>query len=306
MAAQMRQNREEVQNTPMAETELSQHNKTPSPKQSEKQKKEIVADLSIDIKKIKPPKFSGSESGEEAEAWLTEMELYYEIKNFFETSKVVQGIYHFTGEATILWGNTKVEQNIKTTEITWEKFVTIFRNRWLPQTFYDQKLLDFQNLKQGDMTVHNYQEKFTRLLKYVPPYQQDTNLKVRKFIMGLNNKIGGAIDVLTPRTMEEALEKVVRQEYKIKKDDSIRENKRKTNWNAKGADSGFQKRQYKDFKYNKPESKGNGVKDVKSNFSTSKNNKSNERKGQPLGCFTCGGDHYANKCPIKPNTNQLQ
>ena len=93
------------------------------------------------------------------------------------------------------------------------------------------------------MTVHKYWEKFTRLLKYVPPYQQDTNLKVRKFIMGLNNKIGGAIDVLTPRTMEEALEKVVRQEYKIKKDDSIRENKRKTNWNAKGADSGFQKRQ---------------------------------------------------------------
>ena len=47
--------------------------------------------------------------------------------------------------------------------------------------------------------------------------------------MGLNHRIGGAVDVLTPRTMEEALEKVVRQENKIKRDDSIKDNKRKTN-----------------------------------------------------------------------------
>ena len=48
--------------------------------------------------------------------------------------------------------------------------------------------------------------------------------------MGLNNRIGGAVDVLAPRTMEEALEKVVRQEHKIRKDNSIRDNKRKTTW----------------------------------------------------------------------------
>ena len=88
------------------------------------------------------------------------MEQYFEIRNFLETSKVVWGICHFTREATTWWGNTKVELNIKTTKITREKFVTIFRYRWLPQTFYDQKLLDVQNLKQGDMTVHKYWEKF--------------------------------------------------------------------------------------------------------------------------------------------------
>ena len=72
-----------------------------------------------------------------------------------------------------------------------------------------------------------------------------------------------------------------------------------------GVDTGSQKKQFRDFKYGKPESKGNEVKDVKSNFSISKNNKSNERKGPPSGCFNCGGDHYANKCPVKTNINQL-
>ena len=81
--------------------------------------------------------------------------------------------------------------------------------------------------------------------------------------MGLNNRIGGAIDVLTPRTMEEALEKAIWQEHKIRKDDSNRDNKRNTTQNSEGIDFGPQKRQFKDFKYSKPESKGNGVKDVK-------------------------------------------
>ena len=106
-----------------------------------------MADLSADIKKIKPSIFSGTDSREEAEAWLTEMEQYFEIQNFFETSKAVWGIYQFIGEATTWWENTKVEQNIRSTDITWEKFVDIFRTRWLPQTFYDQKLMEFQNLK---------------------------------------------------------------------------------------------------------------------------------------------------------------
>ena len=65
----MGQNHEETQSSPptRAETEVFEHNKkTSSPKQWEKQKKqEMVADLSANIKKIKPPKFSGFEFREE-------------------------------------------------------------------------------------------------------------------------------------------------------------------------------------------------------------------------------------------------
>ena len=106
-----------------------------------------MTDLSTNIKKIKPPKFSGTDSGEEAKAWLTEMEQYFEIRNFSETSKAVWSIYQFTAEAATWSGNTKVELNIRSIDITWEKFVDIFKTRWLPQTFYDQKFMESQNLK---------------------------------------------------------------------------------------------------------------------------------------------------------------
>ena len=138
MVTQMGQHCEEMQETPRAETKILENNRTPSPKKIDKQKKkEIVTDLLADIKKIKPPMFSGTDFGEEAKAWLIEMEQYFEIQNFSETSKVVWGIYQFIGEAQTWWGNTKVELNIRSTNIIWEKFVNIFRTQWLPQTFYD-------------------------------------------------------------------------------------------------------------------------------------------------------------------------
>lgn len=32
--------------------------------------------------------------------------------------------------------------------------------------------------------------------------------------------------------------------------------------------------------------------------------KSEPRSGPLRGCFTCGGDHYANQCPNKPPSTQ--
>ena len=121
MAAQLGQNHEETQATSShkEETEVSGHDRTPSPKQTQKQKRnQIASDLVADIKKIKPPKFLVSKSGEEAKAWLTEMEQYFEIRNFSETSKVVRSIYNLIEEVGTWCENTKIEQNIKTTELT--------------------------------------------------------------------------------------------------------------------------------------------------------------------------------------------
>ena len=81
--------------------------------------------------------------------------------------------------------------------------------------------------------------------------------------------------------MEETLEKAVRQELKIRKDDSIRDNKRKNTWNSESADFGPQKKQFKDYKNNKLEFKSGGARDVKNNFYANKNNRNNEKKGLP-------------------------
>ena len=92
--------------------------------------------------------------------------------------------------------------------------------------------------------------------------------------------------------MEETLEKVVHQELKVKKDDSIRDNKRKNTWNLE-KDRVLQKKPFKEFK--KTKIPIGGTKEVRNNPYENKSGKSNEKKGPPGGCFNCGGDEYANK-----------
>ena len=122
--------------------------------------------------------------------------------------------------------------------------------------------------------------------------------------MGLNNRIGGAVDVYAPCIMEETLEKTIRQEIKIKKDDSIRDNKRKNTWNLERGDRGSQKKPFKEFK--KTEFSSSETREVKNTSHDNKNNKNNEKKGPPGGCYNCGGEHYMKQCPVKPNNHQSQ
>ncbi len=97
--------------------------------------------------------------------------------------------------------------------------------------------------------------------------------------------------------MEEALEKVVRQEHKVKKDDSIRDNKRKTNWNSEDVESGPPRKQFRDFKNNKPENKSNGTRSTQGNFHVSKGDRNNEGRGPLGGCYICKWNHYKRHFP---------
>ncbi|XP_057870685.2 uncharacterized protein LOC131077250 [Cryptomeria japonica] len=241
------------------------------------------------------------------------MEKYFEIRDYTENMKFVWGAYQLTGEAISWWENKKAELGLRSNNITWSKFVEVFRQRWLPQLFFEQKLTDFQDLKQGELYVHAYWEKFMHLLKYVPHFQVDKKYKIKKFIMGLNNRIGGPVDVLAPTTRDEAYEKAIRQEQKLCKDDSIRDrNRKKSNWgqlsrnfNKKGDRYGVNNKNSKRHKGGQQNNRRDGKSFDKARRDNGGNNNKSE-KGPPGGCFNCGGDHYANQCPTKPPGGQQQ
>lgn len=56
----------------------------------------MATELSRDMRKI-TPKFEGSTSGEESEAWLIQMEKYFEIRNYLEVTKFVWGSFQLVG-----------------------------------------------------------------------------------------------------------------------------------------------------------------------------------------------------------------
>ncbi|XP_059064261.1 uncharacterized protein LOC131856486 [Cryptomeria japonica] len=133
----------------------------------------IEGEMAKDLKRIDPPKFDGKTIGDGPEAWVIEMEKYFGLCNMSNKTKVVWAAYQLSGEAATWWDSEKFERKLQPRDITWELFLQSFRKRWLPQLIFDKKMIEFQNLTQGGMSVTQYWEKFTNLLKYVPQYQMD-------------------------------------------------------------------------------------------------------------------------------------
>ena len=55
-----------------------------------------------------------------------------------------------------------------TEEDAWKMFTKEFMDKFIPKYVKDQWKKDFQNLKQGDMAVQQYEQQFIRLAKYAP------------------------------------------------------------------------------------------------------------------------------------------
>ena len=68
--------------------------------------------------------------------------------------------------------------------------------------------VEFQLLKQGDMTILQYVTKFERLSRYAPELVDTEEKKVTKFLEGLNPVLEqNATGVVLPATFQEAVKR---------------------------------------------------------------------------------------------------
>jgi hypothetical protein len=79
--------------------------------------------------------------------------------------------------------------------INWSEFRAAFRAQHVPQRVVKLKKKEFQDLKQGFMSVNKYVSKFTQLSRYAP-HELDTNEKKKDcFLNGLNDGLGYTFEV---------------------------------------------------------------------------------------------------------------
>ncbi|XP_028097674.1 uncharacterized protein LOC114297441 [Camellia sinensis] len=80
--------------------------------------------------------------------------------------------------------------------IIWDRFLVVFREKYIPQSVQDAKYAEFYRLKQwGQMSVTEYEVEFTRLSQYGKHLISTENLKARRFKEGLHPDIR---DVILP------------------------------------------------------------------------------------------------------------
>ncbi|XP_024023770.1 uncharacterized protein LOC112092271 [Morus notabilis] len=94
-------------------------------------------------------------------------------------------VYKMEGLANTWW--KQVKRRIDVAGLTWEQFETLFNEQYFPQSYREEKALEFMSLLQGYMSVREYEAKFNDLSRFAPSLVESEHMRCLKFEKGLKN-----------------------------------------------------------------------------------------------------------------------
>ena len=140
--------------------------------------------------KQKPSEFQGEVDPMVANHWVMDMERIFRIVNCSDQQKIICAANMLKGEAQDRWVNI-LEQGTPT---NWEKFKEEFYKRFFPLVAQRQKICDFKNLQQGNMTVTEYIDQFNALLRLAWRTFPTKAERARKYEEGLRGNIRSRVE----------------------------------------------------------------------------------------------------------------
>jgi hypothetical protein len=132
----------------------------------------------------KPPTFASLPDPLDGDDWLKSIEKMLNIVQCSDREKVLYASGRLTGPAADWWDSYVAAHDAADT-ITWAEFSTQFRNYHIPAVLMKIKK-EFLSLKQGNMSVNEYIDKFIQLSRYAPDEVADDERKQEHFTEGLN------------------------------------------------------------------------------------------------------------------------
>src|SRR5713101_7882134 len=116
--------------------------------------------------------------------------------------KVRVAILNMNGRETVWWEHIRKLKNINEIKIVWKHF----KQKYLSDMYYDDKIKEFHELKLGQLTMEEYENKFLELLRYVR-YIRDDKVKIQHFLSGIPQSYKDMIDYDEPQSLEQAIRK---------------------------------------------------------------------------------------------------
>ena len=96
--------------------------------------------------------------------------------------------------------------------ITWDQFQQEFTDRFFPYIHKDSKIEEFFKLEQKNMSVSEYEKKFSELVRLVPYIQANKVLKCKRFLAGLQHRIRVQLSVVPHNRFGDLVEAALRVE----------------------------------------------------------------------------------------------
>jgi hypothetical protein len=160
----------------------------------------------------KPPTFASSPDPLHADDWLKSVEKMLNIAQCSDREKVLYASRRLTGHAADWWDSYVAAHDAVDT-ITWAEFTTQFKNYHIPVGLMKIKK-EFLSLKQGNMSVSEYRDKFIQLSRYAPDEVADDERKQEHFTEGLNGPLQYALVAHRFPSFQRLLDKALAIEHK--------------------------------------------------------------------------------------------
>ena len=129
-----------------------------------------------------------------------------------DAEKVRFSSHQLDGPAASWWENYTVTYPIAT--VTWDQFQQAFRTSHVSTGVMNLKKREFRNLRQGNRTVAQYADEFSKLSRYALDDVATDAAKQEKFMEGLNDEMSMQLMVATLNNYQELVDKALMIEGK--------------------------------------------------------------------------------------------
>ncbi|XP_010027256.2 uncharacterized protein LOC104417730 [Eucalyptus grandis] len=117
-----------------------------------------------------------------------------------ETEKVVLATYQLEGVANTWWMTTRETIFPEGAVQEWNIFLEVFNDKYFSETAREVKMAEFQHLRQGSLTVDEYEAKFTELSRYAPEPIENLVNRARRFRDGFRPDMRSTLVLLDLKT----------------------------------------------------------------------------------------------------------
>ncbi|XP_073153067.1 uncharacterized protein [Henckelia pumila] len=151
---------------------------------------------------VSPKPLAGGETPEAAEEWLERMKHCFREFCFTDAEKMESLGFLLEGRARKWWRSTSAPCVAARGAATWTEFRTAFQIFYFPPALSQARASEFLVLRQGTMTIEEYQQKLFDLLPYCPHIAESFVAMFDHFLQGLNPEIHQMVAVGSDMTYE--------------------------------------------------------------------------------------------------------
>ncbi|XP_073035221.1 uncharacterized protein [Primulina eburnea] len=243
-----------------------------------------------------PPRFDSSETGERAEEWIERIEQIFVTTPCARSAWLRLATFQLSRNVLLWWQTTETRLSAQGHTVDWDVFRSRFIDKYFSIAARQKKEREFENLRQGSMSVAEYESRYSALLKYVPHIATNVHAKMRHFLKGLKLELFDHVQSNNPVSFEDAVTRaemaeLVMQEYGAqgRLSELTRESLRPQGQSfkyQKGSSSSSASSGKRRFDSRRVESRGGSSQSVQGQRGESR----------AVRCFRCGGPHLIREC----------